>query len=250
MVETQAPAGAQGGYRALLRNRAYRTVLGSEVLVHLGGSLYVTILPWLVLDITGSRRATGWATTAIYLPYLLVSVLAGMLVDRTDRRRLMIAAYLLRAFLVAAIPALYAAGVLAGWHVLLNAAVVSSFALVSYLARSSLIPQVVSKEEIVTANSANSVLIGSAMMIGTALVGPAVRHWASSTRSRCLLRLHYWLQGSRSPLTRPHRHHHEACLSPWLGEIWCRVWHTSGTIRSYVLFSRWTLYISSWEMAC
>ena len=141
MVETQAPVGALGGYRALWSNRAYRAVLGSEVLVHLGGSLYVTILPWLVLDITGSRRATGWATTAIYLPYLLVSVLAGMLVDRTDRRRLMIAAYLLRAILVAAIPVLHAAGLLAGWHVLLNAAGVSLLALVSYLARSSLIPR-------------------------------------------------------------------------------------------------------------
>ncbi len=175
MAETQASASALGGYRALWSNRAYCTVLGSEVLLHVGGSLYVTILPWLVLDITGSRRATGWATTAIYLPYLLVSVLAGMLVDRTDRRRLIVAAYLLHAVLVAALPVLYAAGVLAGWHVLLNAALVSSLTLVSYLARSSIIPQVVSRREIVTANSANSVLVGSAMMIGTALVGPVVR---------------------------------------------------------------------------
>jgi MFS family permease len=166
---------AQGGYRALWSNRAYCTVLGSEALVHVGGSLYVTVLPWLLLDVTGSRRATGWATTAVYSPYLLVSVLAGTLVDRTDRRRLMMAAYLLRAFLAAAIPVLHAAGVLAGWHVLLNAALVSSLALVSYLARSSLIPQVVSNEEIVTANSANSVLIGLAMMVGTALVGPVVQ---------------------------------------------------------------------------
>lgn len=175
MAETRPSVSAQGGYRALWSNRAYRTVLGSEALVHVGGSLYVTILPWLLLDVTGSRRATGWATTAVYSPYLLVSVLAGMLVDRTDRRRLMMAAYLLRAFLAAAIPALYAAGALAGWHVLLDAALVSSLSLVSYLARSSIISQVVSQEEIVTANSANSVLIGLAMMVGTALVGPVVQ---------------------------------------------------------------------------
>lgn len=175
MAETRASVAALGGYRALLSNRAYRTVLGSEILVHLGGSLYGTILPWLMLEITGSRRATGWATTAVYLPYLLVAVPAGTLVDRTDRRRLIITAYLLRAFLTAAIPVLHATGALAGWHVLSNAALVSSFALVSYLVRSSVIPQIVSKEEIVTANSANSVLIGLAMMTGTAMVGPVVQ---------------------------------------------------------------------------
>jgi MFS family permease len=175
MAESRASVAPVTGYRALWSNRAYRTVLGSEVLVHLGGSLYATILPWLLLDITGSRRATGWATTAVYLPYLLVSVPAGMLVDRLDRRRLMIAAYMLRALLVAAIPLLSSAGALSGWLLLLTAALISSLALLSYLARCSVLPQVVSKQEIVTANSANSVLIGLAMMIGTAVVGPAVR---------------------------------------------------------------------------
>jgi MFS family permease len=174
VAQKQAAVTALGGYRALLSNRAYRTVLGSEVLVHLGGSLYSTILPWLVLEITGSRRAAGWATTAVYLPFLIISVPAGTLVDRTDRRRLLIAAYLLRALLSAVIPLLYAAGVLTGWHALSSAALVSSLALVSYLARSSVLPQIVSREEIVTANSANSVLIGLAMMIGTASVGPVV----------------------------------------------------------------------------
>jgi MFS family permease len=175
VAETEASPAALGGYRALLSNRAYRTVLGSEVLVHVGGSLYVTVLPWLVLEITGSRSAAGWATTAVYLPYLLVSVPAGTLVDRADRRRLMMAAYLLRALLAAAIPVLYSAGALAGWHVLSNAALVSSLGLLSYLVRCSVLPQIVSRDRLITANSANSLFIGLAMMIGTASVGPVVQ---------------------------------------------------------------------------
>jgi DHA3 family macrolide efflux protein-like MFS transporter len=171
----RSPAMPPHGYQALLHNPAYRTLLGSEVLAHVGGSLYLTILPWLVLEVTGSDSAPGWATTAVYLPFLLFAVPAGTLVDRVDRRRLMIAVNLLRTLLAAAVPLLNMAGVLAGWHTLLNALLLSALGVLFYLGRSSLLPQIVPREEIVTANSANAVLIGLAMIVGTALVGPVVR---------------------------------------------------------------------------
>jgi len=138
-------------------------------------SLYFTVLPWLLLDLTGSNSAPGWATTAVYLPFLLLAVPAGTLVDRMDRRRLLIAANALRAVLAAVAPLLYMAGVLTGWHVLLSAFFLSAMNLVSYLVRSSLLPQIVGKRDILTANSANFGLLGLAMIAGAAAVGPVVR---------------------------------------------------------------------------
>jgi DHA3 family macrolide efflux protein-like MFS transporter len=169
-----SPDAAPRGYQALLNNRTYRTLMGSEVMGHVGRSLYLTVLPWLVLEVTGSNSAVGWATTAIYLPYLVFAVAAGTLVDRLDRRRMMIAVNLLRALLAAAVPMLHVAGILAGWHILLIAFLLSSLDGLFYLGRSSVVPQIVPREEIVTANSAITVLVGLAMMAGTVLVGPVV----------------------------------------------------------------------------
>jgi len=174
-MEGQSPAVSPSGYRALACNPAYRTLLGSAVLMWVGQSLYITILPWLMLDVTGSKSAVGWATTARYLPFLLLAVPSGTLVDRLDRRRLMIAVNMLAALLTVAVPILSAVGVLAGWHALLIAFLLSASGLLYYLARSSILPQIVPKEEIVTANSANVVLVGLAMIAGTALVGPVVQ---------------------------------------------------------------------------
>jgi MFS family permease len=169
------PSVPSGGYQALLQNAAYRTLLSSEVLAHAGWSLYFTVLPWLLLDLTGSNSAPGWATTAVYLPFLLLAVPAGTLVDRVDRRRLLIAANALRAVLAAVAPLLYMARALTAWHVLLSAFLLSATNLVSYLVRSCLLPQIVGKREILTANSANFGLLGLATIAGAAAVGPVVR---------------------------------------------------------------------------
>jgi MFS family permease len=162
-------------YGALLRNPQYRTLAGSVVLMIVGHNLYLTILPWLVLDVTGSDSAVGWATTAVYLPYLFFAVPAGALVDRLERRRLMLATHLMRAVLAATVPVLYMAGILAGWHTLLTAFLISASALLLYLGRSSVLPLIVPKQEITTANAANVVLFGLAMIAGSALVGPVVQ---------------------------------------------------------------------------
>src|SRR5439155_10783060 len=50
----------------------------------------------LLLDLTGSATAVAWMMIVQYLPVALVSPLAGVTVDRVDRRRLMIATDLLR----------------------------------------------------------------------------------------------------------------------------------------------------------
>ena len=134
----------------------------------------MTILPWLVLEVTGSNSSVGWATTATFLPYALLSIPAGIIVDRHDLRRVMIASILACALVAVAIPMLHAAGVLAGWHVLLLIFLLFSFNTPSYLARSALLPRIVPQENIITANSATLVLVGLAMMLGSAIVGPVV----------------------------------------------------------------------------
>jgi MFS family permease len=81
----------------------FRFLLAGNLISGLGSSLLVVALPYQVFRLTGSIAATGLTLAAESLPALLVGPVAGVFVDRWDRRRLMIAADLLRAVAVAGI---------------------------------------------------------------------------------------------------------------------------------------------------
>jgi MFS family permease len=81
----------------------FRFLLAGNLISNLGSGLLVVALPYQVFRLTGSTAATGLTLAAESLPALLVGPVAGVFVDRWDRRRLMIATDLLRAVAVAGI---------------------------------------------------------------------------------------------------------------------------------------------------
>lgn len=163
------------GYRTLARNPQFRALLSAEVLLFGGEALFLTVMPWLALEVTGSNSAVGWVTAVTYLPFLLLALPAGVLADHTDRRRLLIIVNLLRAAIVGCIPVLYTLHALTGWQVLTVAFARAGLSLVFVTARDVSVASIVPRQELVTANALRTMLIGLAMMSGSALVGPVVR---------------------------------------------------------------------------
>jgi DHA3 family macrolide efflux protein-like MFS transporter len=96
----------------------WRRALGllwlGQVVSHLGDSLFLGSIVYLALEVTGSKSQSGLLVAMNFLPALALGLFAGAFVDRHDRRRVMIAADLLRALAVGTIPALYASGHLTG----------------------------------------------------------------------------------------------------------------------------------------
>jgi predicted MFS family arabinose efflux permease len=88
-------------FRAL-RIRDFRYLWGGGIISSLGSWLLVLAIPVHVFQVTGSLSATGLTMAAEYLPMLGLGPVAGVLADRWDRRRLMIAASLVQAAAVAA----------------------------------------------------------------------------------------------------------------------------------------------------
>ena len=84
-----------------LRIRDFRLLWGGSVISALGTWLLVLAIPAHVLLVTGSLRDTGLTLAAQYLPVLILGPVAGVVTDRWDRRRLMIAISLFRAGAVA-----------------------------------------------------------------------------------------------------------------------------------------------------
>src|SRR5579883_2460782 len=88
-----------------------------QTISNLGSSFTLFALPLLVFKLTGSALNLGITMAAEFLPYLLFGLLIGAWVDRTDRKRLMIATDVLRALVIAAIPLLAALHLLTVWWV-------------------------------------------------------------------------------------------------------------------------------------
>jgi MFS family permease len=80
---------AMTGYRQLARNHDFTVLWVGQTVSELGSRVSMFVFPLLAYQLTGSALAAG-ATEAVHLLGLAVALLpAGVLADRTDRRRLM-----------------------------------------------------------------------------------------------------------------------------------------------------------------
>jgi MFS family permease len=88
-------------YLALLtQNRNFRLLYVGQTISQLGDWFNTVAVFALVLDLTGSATMVAWMLIVQFLPVALVSPVAGVVVDRVDRRRLMIAADIVRGLLI------------------------------------------------------------------------------------------------------------------------------------------------------
>src|SRR5260370_8577895 len=75
--------------RSALSIPNFRTYFVSAAIAQCGGWLLRTTQAWLVLDLTGSPAALAPVTIAQALPVPILTLFAGILIDRTQSRRLL-----------------------------------------------------------------------------------------------------------------------------------------------------------------
>jgi MFS family permease len=105
----------------------------------LGNSLILIVLPWLVLEVTGSPSFTGIVAAASALPALLMAPVAGWLVDHVGRRAVSVGSDILSGLSVAAIPVVAIIGDLTPTAILLLAVIGAAFDPAGYTARRTLL---------------------------------------------------------------------------------------------------------------
>ena len=156
-------------WEVLARQRDYRLVL-SAGLISLTGDWILRIgLAYYVYDLTGSTLASGGLLLCSFLPLFLLGSLAGVFVDRWDRRRTMIVTNLLHA--IGLLPLLLVHNADAIWLVYLVVLAQSCLQQFFRPAEQSLVPLLVESRQLVTANALNSQSSDIARLIGAALGG-------------------------------------------------------------------------------
>jgi MFS family permease len=90
--------------RSFTRSPNFVLLVGGQFISQMGDRLAMVAFPWLVYTTTHSALSTGVVLAMFTLPYVLFGALAGGVLDRLDRRGVMVAADILRGGLVLAVP--------------------------------------------------------------------------------------------------------------------------------------------------
>ena len=122
-------------------------------------------------DTTHSPEALGLLSLFYTGPVILGGLVAGWLLDRFDRRRVMMADSLLRAAIFLLIPLLHAAGMLALWHVYAVAAVYGFLMMIPLAGGPTIVPTLVPREQLPTANALEMLSFTLGGVIGPPLAG-------------------------------------------------------------------------------
>lgn len=149
----------------------YRKLWIGQIVSVVGDKINQIAMAIMVYAITGSMLQMGIMLGVTLLPAALFGLVAGAYVDRWDRRITMIGADLLRAVVVLAIPFAVRFGV--GWAYLL-AFVTSTVSLFFLPAKRSLIPALVSEQQLMAANSLDTASEAVAELAGLAVGGVLV----------------------------------------------------------------------------
>ncbi|HEX5441423.1 MAG TPA: MFS transporter, partial [Ktedonobacterales bacterium] len=152
--------------------RNYLTLWGGKLISTTGSQMTQIAFPLLVLALTQSAAIAGLAGALRMLPYLLLSLPAGALVDRWDRRRVMILCDSGRALALGSIPLALLLGHLSVIQICLVAVIEGTLFVFFDLAEVAVLPSIVTQEEMPAAAAQYLCLTdGVTMSLGPALGG-------------------------------------------------------------------------------
>lgn len=160
-------------FRTVLRNTGFRNLWLGQIISQVGDYFAFLAMTVVVSGFSTDAQSTTLAVTGMMLsftlPRLLFGLLAGVFVDRWDRRRTMLVSDILRAglvllmipaFMASSLPALYALGFL-----------MSTVGAFFNPAKGALIPHLVPTEQLLSANSLSQTAQVLSLLLGPALAG-------------------------------------------------------------------------------
>ena len=163
------------GPLGVFRNQAFLRLWLSQAATQIGGNMVLYGLTVIVVDNTSSNTAVSLLILSFLVPAVIFSAVAGVYVDRIDRRIILILTNFLRGL---AIIGLYLVGANFLLILLLNT-IVSTITVFFAPAEAAMIPQVVPRSQLLAANGVFTLTLNAAFALGFALLGPLVVNLSS-----------------------------------------------------------------------
>lgn len=170
-VTNAGPATQATPPRPLRRNTSFMVLWVGRLISNLGSQALLVATPLLVLALTGSAAQVGFTAAFGGIPYLLLGFPAGALVDRWNRKAIMMAADAARFLAVGSIPLTYALGDLAMPQLYLVSMVSSGAAIFFNTAEIASLSRVVPQDQLARASAVNETGGWLAATLGPGLGG-------------------------------------------------------------------------------
>ncbi len=154
-----------------LRHRNFQLFFGGQLISLIGTWMQNVAQSWLVYRLTGSSFLLGAVGFAGQIPVFLMASVGGIVADRQNRQRVVIAtqtASMLLAFILAGLTLTHLVQV---WHIFVLAALLGVVNAFDIPARQSFIVDMVGKEDLINAIALNSSMFNGARVVGPAIAG-------------------------------------------------------------------------------
>lgn len=173
-AEDEAPPAKPGVFRSL-KVRNYRLYFTGNVISQTGTWINRVAQDWLVLQLTDDDPvALGIATALQFGPVLVLSLVAGTVADRFDKRKLLIWLQAILGAVGVALGFAAAFNVANIWHLYLACLLVGIAATFDGPTRQSFVMEMVEREDVPNAVALNSLGFNGARIVGPAIAGVAI----------------------------------------------------------------------------
>lgn len=169
-----AESTSSGVFSALRDFPSFRRLWLGSVSTQLGQWMQATALGWLALNLTDSKSFVGLVAFASGIPFLLFSVPAGAMIDRFDRRKVLMACQALAMVLAIVVAVDVLAGHVQPWHLILAALLNGTLQAVLSPTQQSLVPGLVPPDRLTQAVGLMSAGGNMTRVIGPSLAGALI----------------------------------------------------------------------------
>ncbi|MFA6900559.1 MAG: MFS transporter [Desulfurivibrionaceae bacterium] len=153
-----------------LRSRNYRLFVAGQGVSLVGTWMQHVAMSWLVYRLTGSAILLGVVGFTSQIPTLFISPVAGVLADRWDRRRLLLATQSLAMLQAAFLALVVLTGVVQVWQIILMSLILGVVNAFDIPIRQSFVVEMVEHRE----DLGNAIALTSSLVNGARLIGPAI----------------------------------------------------------------------------
>ncbi len=158
-------------YRQIFSNVSFRRYWLGFAFSFLGDTITRVSLTWYVWETTQSSQALGLLSFFYLAPVVVGGFMAGWLLDRYDRRKVMLIDSLIRGIVVGSVPVLYALGRLELWYIYIVVGIYGFLFMITVAGGPSLVPSLVPKEQLSTANALEVIGFTTSNVIAPPLAG-------------------------------------------------------------------------------